>query len=141
MTEDSYAGDIDEIDAWKILAEDPAAVLVDVRTPAEWNYVGVPDTSGLGKRVAFVPWALFPTMEVNPEFVAQMAQLGISKESPLLFVCRSGVRSRAAAIEMTAHGFAPCYNVRHGFEGDPDANGHRGNTSGWKVAGLPWRQS
>ena len=87
-----------------------------------------------------VYWQVFPDMDVNPDFVDQVAAGGIGKDTPLLFICRSGVRSRYAAEAMTAAGFQKCYNVAGGFEGDPDDQGHRGTVNGWKVDGLPWRQ-
>ncbi|MDH5748367.1 MAG: rhodanese-like domain-containing protein [Rhodospirillales bacterium] len=144
MSEGAYAGDILPREAWKILETDPASVLIDVRTNAEWAYVGFADLSQLGKQPLFVPWQLFPKMDINPEFSAQMAGVGIDigshREAPLLFLCRSGVRSKNAAIAMTAEGFARCYNIAHGFEGDPDGAKHRGRVNGWKVDGLAWVQ-
>jgi rhodanese-related sulfurtransferase len=61
-------------------------------------------------------------------------------EAPILFICRSGGRSRAAAAALTAAGYRRCYNVAEGFEGNPDPERHRGKTGGWKAAGLPWVQ-
>lgn len=140
MSEKAYAGDISPKQAWDMLASDPKAVLVDVRTDAEFAYVGNPDLDGLGKQVLRVYWKVFPAMDLNPIFVAEIKKSGIAKDAPLLFLCRSGVRSRDAAIAMTAAGFKACYNVAGGFEGDKDATGHRGTVNGWKVAGLPWVQ-
>lgn len=140
MASEEYAGDVPPRRAWEILETEPGAALVDVRTNAEWAYVGIPDLSALGKQPLFVPWALFPNMTINPQFVDAVAASGIDRNAPVLFLCRSGVRSRAAAIAMTASGFSPCYNIARGFEGDPDAARHRGTTSGWKVDGLPWIQ-
>jgi rhodanese-related sulfurtransferase len=136
----AYAGDLSPRDAWKLLVDDPQAVLVDVRTPAEWAYVGVPDLSVLSKQAVFVPWVLFPSMQVNAEFPQQLAAAGVAPDASVLFLCRSGVRSRSAAIAMTQHGYHSCYNVAHGFEGDHDGSRHRGTVSGWKVEGLPWMQ-
>ncbi len=140
MTDEGYAGDIAPGDAWRILESDPRATLVDVRTQAEWAYVGVPDLSRLGKQTVFVQWAVFPNMNVNPNFAAQLEAADIAADAPVLFLCRSGVRSRAAAMAITARGFTKCYNIANGFEGDHDAQRHRGALSGWKVAGLPWVQ-
>ena len=140
MSGESYAGDILPKHAWEILENDPSAVLIDVRTPAEWAYVGVPDLTQLGKQPLFIPWALFPSMQINPNFAEDMSATGLPKDAPLLFLCRSGVRSRSAAIAMTTHGYGPCYNVAAGFEGDHDVGRHRGTVSGWKVDGLPWVQ-
>ena len=138
--EGRYAGDITPIQAWKILSADPHAVLVDVRTPAEWAYVGLPDLSAVGKEPLLVPWALFPSMAINPDFGAEVETVVADRDAPLVFLCRSGARSRSAAIAMTARGYKTCYNVGSGFEGDPDAQRHRGTISGWKVEELPWIQ-
>lgn len=140
MTTGPYAGDITPAEAWQILEEDRRAVLVDVRTPAEWTYVGIPDLRSLGKQPVMVPWAMYPAMEINPDFAAQVSAAGVAPDVPVMFICRSGVRSRSAAIAMTAQGYATCYNVATGFEGDPDDSRHRGTISGWKVDGLPWVQ-
>lgn len=140
MSEETYAGDLSARKAWDLLSENPKAQLVDVRTDAEFSYVGSPDLSSLGKEVLAVQWKIFPDMDINPEFVNQVSSSGVDKDAPLLFLCRSGVRSLGAAEAMTAAGFRECYNVAGGFEGDRDAEGHRGTVAGWKVDGLPWRQ-
>jgi rhodanese-related sulfurtransferase len=135
-----YAGDISPKQAWELLSKDPRAALVDVRTDAEFTFVGNPDLGSLGKRVLRVCWKVFPTMEINKEFTAQVGAGGLAKDAPVIFMCRSGARSRDAAIAMTAAGFKTCYNLATGFEGDKDATGHRGTVNGWKVDGLPWMQ-
>ncbi|TVR99479.1 MAG: rhodanese-like domain-containing protein [Rhodospirillales bacterium] len=140
MSQGAYAGDIPPREAWRLLESDGHAALVDVRTPAEWAYVGVPDLSRLGKQPVFVPWARYPTMEINPNFAEEVAAAGIQPRDTVLLLCRSGVRSRSAAIALTAAGFTACYNIDAGFEGDPDSQRHRGTVSGWKVSGLPWVQ-
>lgn len=137
---DTYAGDVPPRKAWEMLESDPGAVLVDVRTPAEWGYVGVPDLSSLGKQPVFVPWVLYPNMDLNVRFMDQIVESGVPVDAPVLLLCRSGVRSKAAAVAMTRLGYSACYNIAHGFEGDPDGERHRGTVSGWKVDGLPWRQ-
>ena len=137
----AYAGDMSPAEAWKLLRQDRRAVLVDVRTDPEWRYVGLPDLSEAEKEPALISWQVFPAMSVNEDFVASLAAAAPDREAPVLFLCRSGVRSRAAAIAATAAGYATAYNVAQGFEGDLDADGHRGRAGGWKAAGLPWRQS
>lgn len=139
-----YAGDIAVSEAWRVLSQDPGAVMVDVRSRAEWSFVGLPDLSGIGKQVLTVEWQVFPGMSVNQAFgdeVEALLQARPDKKAPVLFLCRSGARSRSAAIAVTARGLGPCYNVAGGFEGDLDAARHRGGTNGWKAAGLPWQQS
>lgn len=134
-----YAGDLNPEEAWELLATNHNAVLVDVRTDAEWRYVGVPDTSSLNKGALLVEWN--SAHGRNPDFLDELAAHGITSGSgPVLFLCRSGVRSIAAAQAATQAGIEPAYNVTEGFEGALDANGHRGRT-GWKASGLPWRQS
>lgn len=135
----TYAGDVEPAEAYAALAADEDAVLVDVRTAAEWNYVGVPDLSDLGKRVIYLEWQRFPDGAVNGDFVGQLRDAGIPDSAPIYFLCRSGVRSAAAARAATAAGLGPSYNVADGFEGPHDEHGHR-TVSGWKAAGLPWRQ-
>ncbi len=136
-----YAGEFTPEEAWKILAQVGNAVLIDCRTGPEWGYVGLADLSGLGKEPVCVPWKTFPTMAVNPEFEIEVARRGAPRDGLLIFICRSGVRSKAAAKAMTAAGFSQCFNLMEGFEGDLDAAKHRGTINGWKVRGLPWKQS
>jgi rhodanese-related sulfurtransferase len=141
----NYAGDISPRQAWEMLTADPKAQLVDVRTFAEWNFVGLPDLSSLSRQAHCVEWQTFPTMEVNPAFasaaVKAVTAAGAGQETPLLMLCRSGARSRAAAVALAGAGFAKAYNIAGGFEGDPDGMRHRGHVNGWKAEGLPWRQS
>lgn len=137
---DGYAGDVTPEQAWKILEQDPKAVLVDCRTQPEWAFVGIPDLSKVGRKPVLVPWQVFPTMQLNPEFAKQVKAAGAAEDAPVLFLCRSGARSRAAAIAVTGQGFKRAYNIAGGFEGAHDANRHRGGREGWKVAGLPWVQ-
>lgn len=136
-----YAGDLDPGQAHELLGREPAATLVDVRTAAEWAYVGLPDLSGLARDLVRVEWQGFPSGAVNPDFVTQLGVAGVRPDAPVLFLCRSGVRSVAAAEAATAAGYTAAYNVSEGFEGPPDGAGHRGTTAGWKARGLPWRQS
>ena len=116
-------------------------MLVDVRTHPELAYVGYPDLSALGKRVITIEWQQFPTGSQNPEFISELRAHGVSEDASVYFICRSGARSRFAAVAATAAGFGQAYNVAHGFEGPHDGRGHRGTVAGWKVAQLPWRQS
>jgi rhodanese-related sulfurtransferase len=123
-----------------LLTSKPTAQLVDVRTGPEWAFVGIPDLSSIGKQATMLSWQMFPSMDVNPEFGAQIKKAVPATDTPILFICRSGARSRAAAEAMTALGYSECYNVSEGFEGAPDGERHRGRVNGWKAAGLPWVQ-
>jgi len=137
--------DIDLETVWKTLTSSPRSQLVDVRTRAEWTYVGIPDLAPVGKRPVLVEWQTFPDQAVDPRFIERLAgelkALGVEKDDELFFICRSGGRSLAAAKAMAELGYRACHNVAGGFEGPLDDGRHRGSVSGWKAAGLPWLQS
>lgn len=137
-TADGYAGDVTAKEAYD-LAKDGAA-LVDCRTQAEWAYVGVPDLSPAGAEAVGIEWLSYPSGQVNPQFLDQLrTAVGAPGEQQVLFLCRSGVRSVAAAKAAAAAGYTRAYNILDGFEGGLDEHGHRGVT-GWRAEGLPWRQ-
>ena len=136
----SYAGDVTPDEAWQMLRTDGAALLVDVRTAAEWNFVGLPDLKSLGKKPVLVSWQRFPGMTRNEDFIGELSAAGVTPSAALLFLCRSGARSASAAEYCTAEGYADCYNIIEGFEGDLDENKHRGGISGWKMRALAWVQ-
>lgn len=131
-------------EVWKTLQSHPDSALIDVRTRAEWTFVGVPDLSPLGKRVLTVEWQTFPDSQLNAAFGTQLKSLldqaGVNKNSELFFICRSGARSRMAAEAAMAAGFTNSRNVAEGFEGPLDDKGQRGKVAGWKAEGLPWMQ-
>lgn len=137
---EGYAGEISPTEAWRRLEREPEAILLDVRTEPEWRYVGLPNLAPLGKEVVLVGWQLYPDMRLNDRFLQEIRQEGVSAEQPLFIICRSGARSRHAAIALTAAGYRHCYNVTTGFEGPLDETSHRGRAGGWKAEGLPWRQ-
>jgi rhodanese-related sulfurtransferase len=144
---DPLVGEICPTEAWRILSAESDARLIDVRTRAEWGFVGVPDAGEIGHQTLFIEWARYPDMSIDPDFAARVSEeLGHGMVGPLLFICRSGARSMQAAHAVVAH-FAEqgesvtCLNVSEGFEGDLDAKGHRGGHNGWKARGLAWRQS
>lgn len=131
-------------ECWNELGRNPDAFLIDVRTTAEWTYVGFPVVPNGAQMPIFAQWQSFPSMQVDPDFAMRVASAveaaGGSKESPLYFLCRSGARSMGSAAAMTEAGFKHCYNILAGFEGPPDAEGHRGRVGGWKAENLPWVQ-
>ncbi|MBK8468888.1 MAG: rhodanese-like domain-containing protein [Candidatus Phosphoribacter sp.] len=135
----TYAGDVTPTDTYAALAADPDAVLVDVRTKAEWTYVGLPDLAALGKDVVLTEWVSYPGGVRNDAFVDELRRAGVGEGRSIYFLCRSGVRSKHAADAATAAGLGPAYNIVDGFEGQLDAGQHRG-VGGWKASGLPWRQ-
>lgn len=132
-----HNGDITPAESYQRLKNNPNAVLIDVRTQPEWTFVGVP----LVDRLVRLAWQVFPVMQVNERFVEEVAAMGLPKDGEILCICRSGARSASAANALTDAGFSNCWNVASGFEGDKDADGHRGKINGWKASNLPWVQS
>ncbi|MCG8621917.1 MAG: rhodanese-like domain-containing protein [Proteobacteria bacterium] len=124
-------------EAWQRLAHQPEAVLVDVRCRAEWLFVGVPDTSPLGKKVLFVEWQDMAGMQ-NPNFMEEIKAVA-EGNAQLLMLCRSGQRSQLAAEAAVACGMHAA-NITSGFEGDLDSHHKRKSINGWCADGLPWRQ-
>ncbi|WP_102960298.1 rhodanese-like domain-containing protein [Mangrovicella endophytica] len=140
----TYEGDVTAAACWTALAEKPDAFLIDVRSRAEWTFVGVPVLDAVGKETLLTEWQTYPTMAVDPDFTAKVdaavKAAGGSADSELYFLCRSGARSMSSAAAMTAAGYQHCFNVLGGFEGPPNEEGHRGERAGWKADGLPWAQ-
>lgn len=132
-----HKGDISPQEAYQRLQNNANAVLIDVRTQPEWVFVGVPAV----ERLIRLSWQVFPAMQVNAQFVAEIEQMGLPKDTEIMCICRSGARSASAASALTQAGFSNVSNVAEGFEGDKDALGHRASVGGWKAAGLPWVQS
>ncbi len=127
-----YAGLVTPGEAWR-LQRAGAAAIVDVRTRAEWEYVGrVPDSH-------LVEWRRYGESAPNPAFLAQLAGI-FDRDTTLLFLCRSAVRSHHAAASAAAAGFSHAFNVLEGFEGDGNDQRQRGHLGGWRKTGLPWIQ-
>jgi rhodanese-related sulfurtransferase len=128
-----YQGELTPQEASELLRLAPGARIVDVRTRAEWDWVG---------RVAGaveIEWNQYPGGIRNPNFIAELKRQ-VDPEALVMFLCRSGARSIGAATAATEAGYNSCYNILEGFEGDKDANGHRNTIGGWRKAGLPWIQ-
>jgi len=140
--------DVEPQAAYAAILNDPASALLDVRSAAEWSFVGQPDLPG---QTISIEWQQYPGMRSNPAFIDEVKtalsdlarqKAASSADLPKLYVlCRSGARSLAAARALAAAGIAQTFNVTGGFEGDKDPSGRRGAVNGWKVAGLPWSQS
>lgn len=129
----SYGGALTPSEAHELWRNAPGAKLVDVRTRAEWDYVGrIPGA-------VEIELLTYPANRPNPAFVAEL-ESQVDKAAPVLFICRSGGRSHNAAMLATQAGYSAAYNVLEGFEGDRDAQGHRNTVGGWRAAGLPWTQ-
>lgn len=129
-----YAGAITPQEAHALIRANPKAKIVDVRTRAEWDWVGrIPGA-------VEIELLTYPGSRPNPNFVQELEQK-VEKNAPVLFICRSGARSHNAAMMAAQAGYAESYNVLEGFEGDKDRDGHRNTVGGWRAAGLPWTQS
>jgi rhodanese-related sulfurtransferase len=136
--------DVPVEEVWARLEKDPGSVLIDVRTRAEWTFVGLPDLDKIGKRVLTVEWQTSPDSKIDAGFPERLTKVldaaGANKDSELFFICRSGARSRMAAEAIASVGYQRCRNVADGFEGPLDADRHRGQVAGWKASGLAWVQ-
>ena len=129
-----YTGALLPSEAHKLLQQQPGAKLVDVRSRAELDFVGrVPGSVEIELKS-------YPGMQPNPDFVQQLLQK-VPRDTPVMFICRSGARSHEAALAALQAGYSNAFNVLEGFEGDRDVDGHRNTVGGWRAAGLPWAQS
>jgi rhodanese-related sulfurtransferase len=129
-----YAGALKPAEAYALVQQVPGAKIVDVRTKAEWDWVGhVPGS-------VHVEWNSYPGGARNPHFAEQLQWQVAKSDAPVMFLCRSGGRSHGAAAAAAVLGYPATFNILEGFEGDKDPAGHRGTVGGWKVAGLPWQQ-
>ena len=131
-----YAGALLPEEAHALMQQHPGARLVDVRTRAEWEWVGrvpLPNT-------IFIEWNSWPGGQPNPDFLSSLKSQVGATDVPILFLCRSGGRSHNAAATATHAGYTQAINVLQGFEGDRDQNGQRNTVGGWRAAGLPWIQ-
>jgi rhodanese-related sulfurtransferase len=127
-----YAGALTPQEAYQVWQLAPGARLVDVRTRAEWDWVGrIPGAIE-------IEWISYPDSRPNSHFLSQLKQ-EVDREALVMFICRSGIRSHQAAALASSAAQRECYNVLEGFEGAVDANGQRGRIGGWRHAGLPWR--
>ena len=139
MSEDFL--EIDPIQADKRRERNGRTVIIDVRSRVEYEFVGHPIDA------VHIPWKEFPQWQENSNFCAQVdSALGRQDgddtlSTPLLMLCRSGVRSLAAGKKLTEHGYTDVTNIAEGFEGDKDEHNHRGNVNGWRYHGLTWEQS
>jgi rhodanese-related sulfurtransferase len=132
LTGAAYAGDLSPGEAWE-LVQSGVARLIDVRTPEERKFVGyVPGSIP-------VAWMTGTSFQRNPRFLREL-EGKTSKDEVLLFLCRSGSRSLAAAKAAQAAGFSSAFNVLEGFEGELDERGQRGALGGWRHRALPWIQ-
>jgi rhodanese-related sulfurtransferase len=135
----AYAGDVTPKEAWQALGQQPQAQLIDVRTHAEWVYAGIPQLRDIDKEARLVSLRLYPELDLNPDFLAQLEKTAPDKSAPLYFLCRGGVRSVEAAKMASAAGWQHCYNILYGYEGQANERQQRGKLDGWKASELPWQ--
>jgi len=128
-----YQGALLPAEAYELLQKAPGAKLVDVRTRAEWDFVGRIPSS------VEIEWQSYPGGNPNPHFLDQLEHQ-VDKEALVMLICRSGARSHSAAAAAMARGYTQVYNVLEGFQGDKDPQSHRDTVGGWRAAGLPWYQ-
>jgi rhodanese-related sulfurtransferase len=129
-----YEGALTPAEAHQLLRDNPKAVLIDVRSRAEWDFVGrVPGA-------VEIEWKTYPGMKPNEGFLEQL-QGRVPKDAVAMFMCRSGARSHDTATVAQRAGYDLAFNVLEGFEGDRDPQGHRNSVGGWRAANLPWTQS
>ena len=140
MSKLDYAGDINPLESWELLSKSKDICLIDCRTQAEWQFVGIPNLDSIGKRPILVEWQTYPSMSLNQNFENQVKESGVNKTDTIILLCRSGGRSKSAAEFLTSQGFESCYNCTGGFEGEHDLDEHRSGKSGWKFLKLPWKQ-
>lgn len=129
-----YAGEVTPVEAFRFLQANQG-ILVDVRTPQEWQGVGIANLENSVGSAVCISWKTLPDFTINPNFSRELAASVAAKDTPLFFLCRSGGRSLDAAVTMSAEGYRYCFNVTGGFEGD-----HHGSMPGWKSLGLPCKQ-
>ncbi len=136
MTDMAELVEITALEAWERLRKNGRAVLLDVRSEPEWDFVGVPLVDGYLQ----ISWRHWPDMRINPDFLVELDAAGVDRDTPLLLMCKAGVRSREAGEFLLRRGFLHCFNISDGFEGERDEKGRRRRMSGWVAAGLPWMQ-
>ena len=132
----AYAGAVTPEEAFRLLQENQNVMLVDVRTNAERDWVGRVQIAESQHKA--VQWSLYPGGTANPDFMNQLREAIPSSDTVILFLCRSGVRSRHGAKLASEHGYTACFDILQGFEGDKDTHGHRKTVGGWCSADLPW---
>jgi rhodanese-related sulfurtransferase len=129
-----YEGAVTPAEAYALTQADPGTKIVDVRSRAEWDFVGrIPGA-------VEIEWKSWPGMKPNANFLAEL-ESRVPKDATVLFICRSGGRSHDAAQLAQQAGYQDAYNILEGFEGDKDGRQHRNSVGGWRAAGLPWVQS
>lgn len=137
-------------EAWQMLQTNRRAILIDVRTHAEWTFVGTTDLSSVHRAALYIEWEYYPHMERNRHFVNDVFSAFDTHTlypTDILFLCRSGTRSSAAAVAISNELYTQgktkpqCYNISDGFEGPLDITHKRNKANGWRARGLPWKQS
>jgi rhodanese-related sulfurtransferase len=134
-----YAGEVFAKEAFDYMQNQPS-YLLDVRTKAEWQFSGLADLKQVSAKLLCVEWLNYPDFVANPNFVQYVNNEIEAKDAVIFCLCKTGGRSHQAANKLTELGYANCFNITHGFEGDHNEAGQRGKVNGWKAEGLPWKQ-
>ena len=129
------------LECYDALAKHQNAYLIDVRTKAEWEFIGLPDLSTLHKKIICIEWNTYPDMKINQNFLKQIQEKQLKVSDSLYLICRSGQRSYHAGVFLMKHGYMNCYNVEDGFEGLKTPDNKRSLINGWKFNNLPWQQN
>jgi rhodanese-related sulfurtransferase len=135
---DEYAGDVTSREVFEYIMSHDDGILIDVRTEAEWANVGAPHFPENKNPPVLLSWRKLPDMTLNMAFASELKQRCSDEKTPLFFLCRSGVRSKDAANEMTKQGYLNCFNIVAGFEGTAQVADIQAQVLGWKAEGLPW---
>ena len=139
--QENIVKNINSLECYDALAKLHNAHLLDVRTKAAWDYIGVPDLSQINKKTICVSWKVYPNMKINERFLDEIHEHNLSYDDHLFLICRSGQRSLHAANFLIQHGFNNCTNVEDGFEGIVNKYNQRSTINGWKFSKLPWHQT
>ena len=149
IKKNSIVGECDPAHAYNELLKSDTSYLIDVRSSAEWNFVGFPDDRNFKNKLVFCEWSFYPLMDKNPNFETELfSKINFTNCKKLFFICRSGSRSFHAANSIKDKINQKDYNghdiefinVKFGFEGDLSIDFKRGDSNGWKYSKLPWKQ-
>ncbi len=135
-------------DAYQILQNNQNSILIDVRTNFEWETVGIVDYLSFCNPALFISWQNYPDMQIDPDFLVKLESSlneklssikNYKNSADLIFLCRTGIRSNAAAELCLKNGYSNLFNIINGFEGDSNQQGQRSLINGWKAQNLPIR--
>jgi rhodanese-related sulfurtransferase len=135
-----YSGDVLSPECWQVLSQEANSYLIDVRTNIEWQTIGIANLQSIDKETKLISIKLLPNMSYNNDFIPELLKIAPDKAAKLFFICKSGGRSKEAALLASQYGYKHCYNVLYGFEGELSQDAFGNTVGGWKALNLPWRQ-